>query len=155
MASLWSNSILVHLFRLTLDIQERIWPSISVCIKCIAGISLGSWNSLWGTGMTDWWTDWNTPCFTLTLSSLTPPPLFSPLNLPLSWHMTDMVHLQDNQSLIKTIKALKKWRHCRRGSQGEPEQEIIADSLYGKRAKRDCREKMHHIRGIHLNQMVD
>lgn len=47
--------------------------------------------------------------------------------------MTDLVHLQDNQSLMKKVEVVKKWRDSRRESQMESETEILADSLYGQR----------------------
>ena len=59
--------------------------------------------------------------------------LLSLKSAPLLWHMTDLVHLQDNQSRIKNLKALRKWRRCGRG-------EIYADSLCGQRGRREtCR----------------
>lgn len=42
---------------------------------------------------------------------------------------------------MKKVEVVKKWRHSRKESQGEPETEILADSLYGVRVKRDYREK--------------
>lgn len=87
--------------------------------------------------MTDW-TEWLK--YSLLLSHFVPPEprppsFFSLTSAPLLWHMEDLLHLQDKHGLMKKVKAEKKWRHYRGGSHGEP-----ADSLYGRRVKRDCRE---------------
>lgn len=54
-------------------------------------------------------------CPSLTSST----PFFSLQSAPFLWHVTDLVHLQDNQRLIKKVEAAgrKKWRGCRGESQ--------------------------------------